>query len=495
MENVGKSRRIFLRAGLLGGAAGLAVEAQTTGSGGTAAGDHAILRFIALNEMLAADLTSQLAGQVRFNPGLGSVLQSLDPLLQNVLLQIAADEQSHAQFMAAYLPVTGAAGIDVRSFAILPNFGGPLASFTAAGAPGTVSGTGGAAGTGGTGGTTGGGTTGTGGTTGSAGTGGGSASGVTNPATGLPDAPGDNYVVLSSGRVGGGPIGIFGAGTTGRLTNLTQLRLNATFFNQIRSSSSTEFGAAFSPFLQSQTPVSAIPTAAAVGQSGLAPGAPGASTEATSAQSTAFNVLMLLAQMELAEATLYASFAPKLTSPDAVSVAASLSPVEAMHYTAIQMALARIAGGTAAARGVPGGGAGGSGAGTGGAGGGTGGDGTGGGGTGTGGTGSTGGTGGTGSAAPANPFGGGAVFAASIPGVNALSQNAAQAQLIFPIAFRFMQQLPFVALLRSHGLQNAAQAHARLIVESGLLMGQSQEFMNMLMEAATAADQAVRACR
>src|SRR5512133_535833 len=64
-----KSRRVFLRTSLAAGALGGIAKAQTsTGTSSSyTAGDMAIARFIALNEIIAFDILSQLAGQVQFN--------------------------------------------------------------------------------------------------------------------------------------------------------------------------------------------------------------------------------------------------------------------------------------------------------------------------------------------------------------------------------------------------------------------------------------------
>jgi len=121
---------VFLRTGLAATALGGAALAQTTGgtggtgtggtgTGGTGngtgvtitpappgsflnAGGNAILRFSLAAEMIAADIWSQIADQIANDTTFAGSLGSLDPFLRQVIHDIARDEQSHANFLAAY---------------------------------------------------------------------------------------------------------------------------------------------------------------------------------------------------------------------------------------------------------------------------------------------------------------------------------------------------------------------------------------------------------
>ncbi len=139
----GLKRRSFLKgigmagAALTGGpllaAAATKTAAQTTGI--ITSGDVAILRFVAAAELIEADLWQQYAelggltaGQLPvetapFKPmnSYQAAFMNLDPDGPQYVSANAADEQSHAEFLNAYLLSIGADPVDLDAFRTLPS--------------------------------------------------------------------------------------------------------------------------------------------------------------------------------------------------------------------------------------------------------------------------------------------------------------------------------------------------------------------------------------
>ncbi len=132
-ENSVKGRRSFLRGGLAVGAA--VATTGLTGSGLLAdpdgrrrrlsSGDVAILRFLAAAELIEADLWQQYAelGGVTTGPQTPYQLafQNLDSDGSQYISSNTLDEQSHAEFLNAYLISKGEEPVDFDEFRILPS--------------------------------------------------------------------------------------------------------------------------------------------------------------------------------------------------------------------------------------------------------------------------------------------------------------------------------------------------------------------------------------
>jgi hypothetical protein len=76
-------------------------------------GDLAILRFSMMNEVVAADIWSQMADIMANNANMRIAAGTVDPLLPRIILEIARNERSHAAFLTAYWgePRTAAARV------------------------------------------------------------------------------------------------------------------------------------------------------------------------------------------------------------------------------------------------------------------------------------------------------------------------------------------------------------------------------------------------
>src|SRR3954467_14751859 len=129
-------RRSFLLTGAAMGAGAIGVTRtlahppRASADGGLSSGDVAILQFLSAAELLEADLWEQyneLAGiQDHERPG-GSgnkpytkALSVLDKDLPQYIHDNADDEQSHANFINAYLAANGADPINLDTFRTLP---------------------------------------------------------------------------------------------------------------------------------------------------------------------------------------------------------------------------------------------------------------------------------------------------------------------------------------------------------------------------------------
>jgi len=132
------SRRSFLRKGLAVGGAGVIgalanrfPAVAKAARGGLTKGDVAILQFLAAAELLEADLWEQyneLGGiQDAERPGgtgnkaYTRALSVLDKDIPQYIHDNADDEQSHANFINAYLEANGADPINVDKFRTLPS--------------------------------------------------------------------------------------------------------------------------------------------------------------------------------------------------------------------------------------------------------------------------------------------------------------------------------------------------------------------------------------
>ncbi len=137
----GLKRRSFLKgmgiagAALTGGSL-LATASETAhASGIVTSGDVAILRFLAAAELLEADLWQQYAELGGLTPGqlpvetapftpmnnYQAAFMNLDPDGPQYVSANAGDEQSHADFLNAYLISLGAEPVDLDAFRTLPS--------------------------------------------------------------------------------------------------------------------------------------------------------------------------------------------------------------------------------------------------------------------------------------------------------------------------------------------------------------------------------------
>jgi hypothetical protein len=126
-----KNRRSFLRSSLAAGAAvtsaGVLGESKlfAEGSGTLPKGDVAILKFVAAAELIETDLWTQYAelGGVTTSPlnPYQLAFQNLDPDGLQYITSNTLDEQSHAQFLNAYLASKGEEPVDLDQFRTLPS--------------------------------------------------------------------------------------------------------------------------------------------------------------------------------------------------------------------------------------------------------------------------------------------------------------------------------------------------------------------------------------
>lgn len=108
-----------LGATLLSGGAPAIARAQSAPAGYTQ-GDIAILRFLAMAELLGQDLFGQFAEVAVNNKPFQAALQRINFDLPNYLKQTARDEASHAVFVNAYLQRIGQAPVNLDAFRTLP---------------------------------------------------------------------------------------------------------------------------------------------------------------------------------------------------------------------------------------------------------------------------------------------------------------------------------------------------------------------------------------
>lgn len=138
------NRRSFLRGSMVAGAATMGAGilasrlpafAQSESSSAVSAGDVAILRFLAAAELLEADLWQQYAELGGITPGqlpvetapftpmnsYQAAFMNLDSDGPQYISSNTADEQSHAEFLNAYLISIGAEPVDLDVFRTLPS--------------------------------------------------------------------------------------------------------------------------------------------------------------------------------------------------------------------------------------------------------------------------------------------------------------------------------------------------------------------------------------
>ncbi len=138
------NRRSFLRGSVVAGAATLGAGilasrlpafAQSESSSSVSSGDIAILRFLAAAELLEADLWQQYAELGGLTPGqlpvetapftpmnsYQAAFMNLDSDGPQYISSNAGDEQSHAEFLNAYLISNGAEPVDLDVFRTLPS--------------------------------------------------------------------------------------------------------------------------------------------------------------------------------------------------------------------------------------------------------------------------------------------------------------------------------------------------------------------------------------
>src|SRR5271169_4386856 len=124
------NRRSFLRGALTAGAAVAGASALSTqsllaqGRGRLTKGDANILKFLAAAELIEADLWQQYAelGGVTTGAqnGYQTALQQLDSDGSQYISSNSLDEQSHAQFLNAYLVMRGQDAVNFDQFRTLP---------------------------------------------------------------------------------------------------------------------------------------------------------------------------------------------------------------------------------------------------------------------------------------------------------------------------------------------------------------------------------------
>jgi hypothetical protein len=139
------NRRSFLKRSMIAGAAatagagilarGIPAFAQETKASSLTKGDIAILRFLATAELIETDLWQQYAELGGLTPGqlpvetapftpmnsYQAAFMNLDPDGPQYISSNTGDEQSHAEFLNAYLIAKGAEPVDLDAFRTLPS--------------------------------------------------------------------------------------------------------------------------------------------------------------------------------------------------------------------------------------------------------------------------------------------------------------------------------------------------------------------------------------
>ncbi len=124
--------RVVGRRGFLAGMGALGATAVTGGLGAASAfgseeltkGDIAVLRFLAAAEIIETDLWVQyaeLGGANGGNPAYMAALANLDGDMSQYVSDNTDDEQSHADFLNAYLRSKGAPTVNLDEFRTLPS--------------------------------------------------------------------------------------------------------------------------------------------------------------------------------------------------------------------------------------------------------------------------------------------------------------------------------------------------------------------------------------
>ncbi len=125
----GVSRRSFVKNGAIGGVAltglsafagTLPAMAATNEKPGLTDGDVAILQFLAAAELIETDLWVQYAELAVGNKPYGDALNVLENELTIYTSDVAGDEQSHANFINAFLVANGKQPTNLDAFRTLP---------------------------------------------------------------------------------------------------------------------------------------------------------------------------------------------------------------------------------------------------------------------------------------------------------------------------------------------------------------------------------------
>jgi len=115
-------RRAFLKGVGLAGATGGFLAAQADAASGLNAGDVAILRFLAAAEIIETDLWQQyeeLGGEEGGNEAYMEALENIDDDMPQYISDNTDDEESHVEFLNAYLMSKGAPGVNLDRFRTL----------------------------------------------------------------------------------------------------------------------------------------------------------------------------------------------------------------------------------------------------------------------------------------------------------------------------------------------------------------------------------------
>jgi hypothetical protein len=118
-----------------------------------------------------------------------------------------------------------------------------------------------------------------------------------------------------------------GAKDIGRLTNLTNLTIDTSYYQRYRQAGNPDFGDTF-PQIVNIINQPALPTSESIGGDGL--------------RSIAQTALFHFAAIEQGGSSLYNSFMTKVTDLDVVAILASIGPMEIYHFAVFQTAIERI---------------------------------------------------------------------------------------------------------------------------------------------------------
>lgn len=123
-------------------------------------------------------------------------------------------------------------------------------------------------------------------------------------------------------------VDVEGADDRGRLTNLTRLTVDTSWYARYRSADNPDFGAVFPQLVE----ISDRPTI------------PTQSSSAAQAQGIAHSAAFHFAAIEQGGSSLYCSLIPKASSLDVVRILASIGPTEVYHFSAFHKSLEGIFG-------------------------------------------------------------------------------------------------------------------------------------------------------
>ena len=247
-----QSRRSFFKTSAVGAAA-LAVPGFALFNGakpafaGTAPtltpGEVAVLKFLAAAELVETDLWGQYSELANNNLEFRRALQKIKDTMPDYVTGDFNDENSHANFINAFLVAAGQDPVDLDSFRTIPS----------------------------------------------------------------PDVEGLNNI--------------------GRLTNLTKLTVDTSYYKRFRSTGNPDFGNTFGQIVNI-TNQPAIPTSNSIGGHEML----------SIAQTAAFH----FAAIEQGGSSLYNSLITKVSNPDVVAILASIGPTEVFHFAIFQTALEGI---------------------------------------------------------------------------------------------------------------------------------------------------------